>query len=149
MARPTSRLRIRAIRVTFADAAIRGVNIAGRMTKAPFAPLRGPWSPFAGAGLVGPVGTVFLFRRAVFRAWIDILQGKVERITIILTCDSDQWEQAGHSEGGAHRCAFGIPVPVTEHRILPESSSPLENGKTWLVSARYEPRALSRRRMAS
>jgi hypothetical protein len=47
------------------------------------------------------VGTVFLFRRAVFRPWIDILQGKVERITIILTRDFDQWEQAGHSEGGA------------------------------------------------
>ena len=92
----------------------------------------------------------FFFSAAVFRAWIDILKGKVERITIILTRDSDQWEQAGHSEGGAHRCAFGNSgVPVTEHRTLPESSSPLENGKTWLVSARYEPRPLSRRRMAS
>jgi hypothetical protein len=52
--------------------------------EAPFAPLRGPWNPFVLCRRRGPVGTVFLFRRAVFRAWIDILSGKGERLTIIL-----------------------------------------------------------------
>ena len=113
----------------------------------PFAPLRGPWSPFAGAGLVDPWEPFFFSGGPFFAPGSTFCRARSNASRSYSPAISTSGNRPGIVR--AALSAFGIPVPVTEHRILPESSSPLENGKTWLVSARYEPRALSRRRMAS